>query len=73
MSLKEERENIRWFCPKCGRIDPRHPITKTNELPEYHTPNGQMGTMWTPKEYLCNGVRIPQQFNSISNTWENSP
>lgn len=58
-----ERRNMRWFCPKCGRTDPRHPNTFPHELPSHHTPLGQGSCLWTPKERLCDGKRVAQNFN----------
>jgi hypothetical protein len=56
---------IRWYCAECGRVDVRHPHTKVEEMPEFHTRPESMGFMWS--DNLCGGERIPQRFEN--NEW----
>jgi hypothetical protein len=67
MSDLSDRRNIRWYCPECKRIDPRHPKTKPNEMPDSHT--SHMGLIQKSYIDLCNGIRIPQRFNEETQTW----
>lgn len=62
---------IRWHCPKCGRQDVRHPLTKPEEMPLKHTPFGIMGSMFSTN--LCDGIRVAQTFNQTTKEWENTP
>lgn len=61
---------IRWHCPKCDRVDPRHPDTTSEEMnQDPHTRPESMGNMYT--QNVCNGTRVAQQFNQETRTWEN--
>lgn len=59
---------IRWRCPLCGRIDPRHRLTMPSEMPPRHTHVGQSGTPFTDPSILCPGVRVPEKQLS-DGTW----
>lgn len=59
--------HLRWFCPDCKRVDPRHPFTKPEELPDLHTRPESMGNMWTTN--LCAGVRVPQSWDEEKKDW----
>ena len=68
-----ERKNIRWFCPECGRVDPRHPDTLAKDLPAMHNPVLNIGNYLdaTRNFIACKGVRIPQVFSEETKGWQN--
>ncbi len=57
---------LRWHCPKCDRVDPRHHLTRPEEMPETHTTLLQMGYMWGQ---LCDGVRVPEKWDAEKREW----
>lgn len=69
--MDNDRTVIRWYCPECHRTDPRHPVTKAEELPEYHNRPERMGFESWDRSRDCHGQRIPQRFDKEKNEWIN--
>ncbi len=63
------REHMRWYCPICQRRDPRHPLTKPEEMPSIHNRPESMGNAYS--NYTCKGKRIAQVFNLETREWVN--
>lgn len=70
--IEYDSKNMRWFCPECKRVDPRHPLGLAKNLPNQHNPPERIG-YWLDKDDIraCKGVRIPQSFNEETKVWEN--
>lgn len=69
--VKKERASIRWFCPECHRVDPRHPMTTPDELPKSHNRPETVGMMYWDESRFCKGQRIAQRFNEEKQEWVN--
>ena len=57
---------LRWRCLKCQRIEPRHSLTRPEEMQFPHTTLLQMGNMWGQ---LCDGERVPERWDEEKKEW----
>lgn len=71
LPLDTDRSTIRWYCPECKRVDPRHPISSDDEMPDFHNRPEHIGfARWSNDDpQYCRVKRIPQRYDSILNDW----